>query len=242
MERLGQMDVVQRDNRYNRQIILSNIGEEGQTKLNRAKVLVVGAGGLGSPLLQYIAAAGVGVIGIIDNDTVAEHNLQRQVLYNNHQIGKSKAKCAKEFIERLNPHCQVIAYNTRFTDDNAHGIAENYDIIADCTDNLASRYLIDRITKETGKPFIHGSLCEYEGRVALFNYHGSSSYADIFPFEPETIDSFTQPNGIIGAFAGIVGSLQALEVIKVINGNPSLIDKMMLIDGLSLDMKTIRLR
>lgn len=242
MEGLGQMDVTYHDGRYNRQIILDNIGKEGQRKLNHAKVLVVGAGGLGSPLLQYIVAAGVGTIGIIDDDTVAVHNLQRQVLYNDAQIGKSKAECAKEFVVRLNPHCHVTAYDTRLTYDNASEITERYDLIADCTDNLDTRYLIDRISKASGKPFVHASLCEYDGRVALFNYCGSSSYSDIFPYAPDKVASFAQSNGIIGAFAGVVGSIQALEVIKTIIGNPSLVDKMLLINGLSMETKSIRLR
>lgn len=236
------MDVVGNDGRYNRQIILDNIGEEGQDKLNAARVLVVGAGGLGSPLLQYIAAAGVGNIGIIDDDTVAIHNLQRQVLYNCGQVGKSKAACAKEFVNRLNPHCHVTAYATRLTNDTADNITKGYDLIADCTDNLATRYLIDRITKASGKPFVHASLCEFEGRVAVFNYKGGASYSDIFPYTPDEVASFFQPNGIVGAFAGMVGSIQALEIIKTIIGNPSLVDKMMLINGLTLEIKTIRLR
>lgn len=242
MEGLGQMDVIHNNVRYSRQTILDNIGEEGQRKLNEAKVLVVGAGGLGSPFLQYIAAAGVGTIGIIDDDTVAVHNLQRQVLYNDTQIGRSKAECAKEFVARLNPHCHVTAYATRLTDDNASEIAEAYDLIADCTDNLATRYLIDRITKASGKPFVHASLCEYEGKVALFNYCGSSSYSDIFPYDPNEVASFVQSNGIIGAFAGVVGSIQALEAIKTIVGKPSLVDKMLLINGLTFEMKSVRLR
>lgn len=227
---------------YHRQTILDMVGADGQYKICNAKVLVVGAGGLGSPLIQYIVAVGVGNIGIMDNDTVAIHNLHRQVLYNYMQIGKSKVECAKEYAEKLNPDCKALIYPFRLTDDNAFDIFKEYDIVVDCSDNLLTRYIIDKYTQKLGIPFVYGSLCEFKGKVAIFNYRGGVSYSDIYPFDEVDIGNFVQSNGIIGAFAGIVGTIQALEVIKLILGIPTLTDKIMLIDGLTLSFETIRLQ
>lgn len=242
MERLGRMDVTEYhiDDRYRRQTSLEAIGVDGQRRLRQARVLVVGAGGLGSPLIKYLAAAGVGSIGIVDDDTVSASNLNRQILYDMSQVGKPKACCAANVVRRINPDCKVQAYRTRLTDSNASDIFDKYDVIADCTDNLATRYVIDRHTKALGIPFVYGSLCEFEGRVAVFNYKGSTSYADLFPFDADEVASFTQPTGILGAFAGVVGTIEALETVKVILGKPTLADRILLIDGLSLRFETIK--
>lgn len=186
MERLGRMDVTDsyRDDRYHRQTSLEAIGVDGQRRLRKARVLVVGAGGLGSPLIEYLAAAGVGSIGIVDDDTVSASNLNRQILYDISQVGKLKANCAADVVRRINPDCKVQAYRTRLTDSNASDLFDKYDVIADCTDNLATRYVIDRHTKALGIPFVYGSLCEFEGRVAVFNYKGGTSYADLFRSMP----------------------------------------------------------
>ena len=242
MERLGRMDVTDsyRDDRYHRQTSLEAIGVDGQHKLQKARVLVVGAGGLGSPLIEYLAAAGVGHIGIIDDDTVSASNLNRQILYDISQVGKPKANCAADVVRRMNPDCKVQAYRMRLTDSNASDLFDKYDVIADCTDNLASRYIIDSNTKYLGIPFVHGSLCEFEGRVAVFNYKGSTSYEDLFPFDADEVANFTQPTGILGAFAGVVGTIEALETVKVILGKPTLADRILLIDGLSLSFRTIK--
>ena len=236
------MDVTDsyRDDRYHRQTSLEAIGVDGQHKLQKARVLVVGAGGLGSPLIEYLAAAGVGHIGIIDDDTVSASNLNRQILYDISQVGKPKANCAADVVRRMNPDCKVQAYRMRLTDSNASDLFDKYDVIADCTDNLASRYIIDSNTKYLGIPFVHGSLCEFEGRVAVFNYKGSTSYEDLFPFDADEVANFSQPSGVLGAFAGVVGTIEALETIKVILGKPTLIDCILLIDGLSLSFRTIR--
>lgn len=242
MERLGRMDVTEYhiDDRYRRQTSLDAIGVDGQHKLQKARVLVVGAGGLGSPLIKYLAAAGVGTIGIVDDDTVSASNLNRQILYYPSQEGKPKANCAADIVRRMNPDCKVQAYRIRLTDSNASDLFGKYNVIADCTDNLASRYIIDSNSKILGIPFVHGSLCEFEGRVAVYNYKGSTSYADLFPFDADEVAGFTQPAGILGAFAGVVGTIEALETVKVILGKPTLIDRILLIDGLSLSFRTIR--
>ena len=242
MERLGHMDVTDsyRDDRYHRQTSLEAIGIDGQRRLQQARVLVVGAGGLGSPLIEYLAAAGVGSIGIVDDDTVSASNLNRQILYDISQVGKPKANCAANVVRRMNPDCKVQAYRMRLTDSNANDLFGKYDVIADCTDNLATRYVIDRHTKVLGIPFVYGSLCEFEGRVAVFNYKGGTSYADLFPFDADEVVNFSQPSGVLGAFAGVVGTIEALETIKVILGKPTLIDRILLIDGLSLRFKTIK--
>ena len=242
MERLGRMDVTDsyRDDRYHRQTSLEAIGVDGQHKLQKARVLVVGAGGLGSPLIKYLAAAGVGHIGIVDDDTVSASNLNRQILYDISQVGKPKANCAANVVRRINPDCKIWIYRRRLTDDNALNFFCGYNVIADCTDNLATRYVIDRHTKALGIPFVHGSLCEFEGRVAVFNYKGGTSYADLFPFDADEVASFTQPTGILGAFAGVVGTIEALETAKVILGKPTLADRILLIDGLSLRFETIK--
>ncbi len=242
MERLGRMDVTDsyRDDRYHRQTSLEAIGVDGQHKLQKARVLVVGAGGLGSPLIKYLAAAGVGHIGIVDDDTVSASNLNRQILYDISQVGKPKANCAANVVRRINPDCKIWIYRRRLTDDNALNFFCGYNVIADCTDNLATRYVIDRHTKALGIPFVHGSLCEFEGRVAVFNYKGGTSYADLFPFDADEVASFTQPTGILGAFAGVVGTIEALETVKVILGKPTLADRILLIDGLSLRFETIK--
>ena len=242
MERLGRMDVTDsyKNDRYHRQTSLEAIGIDGQRRLRQARVLVVGAGGLGSPLIEYLAAAGVGTIGIVDDDTVSASNLNRQILYYPSQEGKPKANCAADVVRRMNPDCKVQAYRMRLTDSNASDLFGKYDVIADCTDNLATRYVIDRHTKILGIPFVHGSLCEFEGRVAVFNYKGSTSYEDLFPFDANEVANFSQPSGVLGAFAGVVGTIEALETIKVILGKPTLIDRILLIDGLSLSFRTIR--
>ena len=236
------MDVTDsyRDDRYHRQTSLEAIGVDGQRLLRRASVLVVGAGGLGSPLIEYLAAAGVGSIGIVDDDTVSASNLNRQILYDMSQVGKPKANCAANVVRRINPDCKVQAYRMRLTDSNASDLFGKYDVIADCTDNLATRYVIDRHTKALGIPFVYGSLCEFEGRVAVFNYKGGTSYADLFPFDADEVANFTQPTGILGAFAGVVGTTEALETVKVILGKPTLANRLLLIDGLSLRFETIK--
>lgn len=220
--------------RYDRHLILPEIGEDGQLTLKHSSVLVVGAGGLGSPVLFYLAGAGIGRIGIMDDDTVSESNLQRQIMYTTAQIGEKKAQCAAERVAALNHFCKTDVYNFRITDENAERIVSSYDIVVDATDNLASRYIINDACVKTGKPFVHGSICEFYGQAALFNYKGGRTYRDLYPYH-ESIPEFSQPRGIIGALPGIVGSIEALETVKTLLGRPSLAGRLLVIDASTME-------
>lgn len=227
--------------RYTRQIQLPDFGIETQQKLKSARALVIGAGGLGSPVLLYLAGAGVGTIGIVDDDRVSESNLQRQILYETSQIGLRKVLCAKARLELLNPIINFQIYDFRLTDDNATPLLTQYDIIIDCTDNLSTRYTIDRASQKTGKPFIHASVCEFQGQVSVFNYRGAPSYEDLFPYLPDN-EKFTQPQGIIGAFVGIVAGIQAMEAINVLtNSESTLAGYLLLIDMKKHEFRKVRI-
>ncbi|MGN6180559.1 MAG: molybdopterin-synthase adenylyltransferase MoeB [Mucilaginibacter sp.] len=205
--------------RYQRQIILPELGMEGQQKLKQAKVLMVGAGGLGCPVLQYLVAGGVGTIGIIDNDIVDLSNLHRQILYTVNDIGLNKAIVAKQKLELLNPLVSVEAYPVRLTEDNIHDIFELYDIIIDGSDNFPTRYLVNDACVRLNKPLIFGSIFKFEGQVSVFNYLNGPNYRDLFPEAPASDEV---PNcseiGVIGVLPGMVGTLMANEAIKVISG------------------------
>ena len=183
--------------RYARHLILEEIGEPGQEKLKRAKVLVVGAGGLGSPVLLYLTAAGIGRIGILDNDIVSESNLQRQILYDTQCLGALKVEVAARTLQALNPYTTIVPYAQRLTSENTFIIAE-YDLVIDATDNLPSRYLIDEACVRYGKPFVYGSICEFKGQVSVFNYQGGPTYRDLYEYH-DAIAEFQQPQGVIGA-------------------------------------------
>lgn len=205
----------QQKERYNRHIILPEIGDAGQEKLLKAKVLVVGAGGLGCPVLQYLVAAGTGTIGIVEHDIVSLSNLQRQILYRENQIGQKKADIVKEALTELNSDCNIIIYRTKLTELNAEEIIKQYQIVVGCTDNFESRKVINKYTEKLGIPFVHGSICEYEGQVSVFNYNNGPSYTDLFDELPEEA---TGNLGVVGALPGIIGSIQASETIKIITG------------------------
>lgn len=223
--------------RYNRQIILPEVGEAGQQKLAKARVLVVGAGGLGAPILQYLVAAGVGHIGVMDADVVSLSNLQRQILYRENQIGMLKVEMAYETLTALNNECRIETYPHFLTEENASTIISKYDILVGATDNFASRLLLDKYSKATGKPFVHGSICEFSGQVAVFNYNGSMSYADLFPDQPE---ESTLPLGVIGVLPGVIGTLQAAEVIKIILGvGEVLVNKLLMYDVLNTGFEVV---
>lgn len=202
--------------RYNRHIILPEIGEKGQQKLNTAKVLVVGAGGLGSPVLTYLTAAGIGTIGIVDDDVVSISNLQRQILYTTIEVGVSKAEMAKKRLQANNPEVNIQLYKSRFTKENYLKIASNYDLIVDCTDNYASRYIINEACKTLEIPMVYGSISKFAGQVSVFNLNGSKSYEQLFPEAPEIDENDPSRLGVLGVLPGIIGSVQANEVIKVI--------------------------
>lgn len=204
-------------NRYERHVSLPEIGEKGQQKLLDSRVVIIGAGGLGSPAALYLAAAGVGTIGVVDMDTVEESNLQRQILHSTETIGENKVDSAEKTLSTLNPDVNVITYNTRLNKDNAIEIIENYDVVIDGTDNFETRYLINDVSVKTGTPVVHGSIFQYEGQITVFDPKNGPTYRDIFPEPPE---NGTAPNcteaGVLGVLPGIVGSIQALETIKLI--------------------------
>ena len=203
--------------RYNRHIILSEVGQIGQAQISSARVLVVGAGGLGCPVLQYLTAAGVGTIGIIDYDTVEESNLQRQVLFGTSSIGENKALSAKSKLEELNPTISIIAFPEMLTPKNAISLFTDFDIIVDGTDNFETRYLINDAAITVKKPVVYGAIYKFEGQVSVFNFNNGPSYRCLFP-DPPTKGSV--PNcseiGVLGVLPGIIGAMQANEVLKII--------------------------
>ncbi|MEI6583834.1 MAG: HesA/MoeB/ThiF family protein [Chitinophagia bacterium] len=208
--------------RYQRQIILDNFGMKAQEKLSNAKVLVIGAGGLGCPILQYLVAAGVGNIGIVDDDAVSLNNLQRQILFGQEDIGKNKSVTAVEKLKQLNDLVTVIAYPEYCNQVFALEKFSNYDIIVDATDNFASRYLINDACVLLQKPLVFGAVSKYEGQVAVFNAPGEGpklSYRDLFPEPPKGDEVMSCAiAGVLGVIPGIIGTLQATEVIKLITG------------------------
>jgi len=201
--------------RYNRQIILPEIGEDGQDKLSKAKILVIGAGGLGASILPYLAAAGVGEIGIVDDDVIEISNLHRQVIYKSSAVGKYKAEEAKAMIAELNPLVKVKAVTEKLSGKNAISLFENYDIIVDATDNIAIKYLINDACLITNKPMVYGSIFRFQGQVSVFNYQNGPTYRCLYPDE-NTQSASCEDAGVIGITVGIIGMLQANEVIKMI--------------------------
>ena len=205
--------------RYARQIALNEVGESGQQKLLNAKVLVIGAGGLGCPALQYLAAAGVGTIGIVDGDTVDESNLQRQILYSTSAIGRLKVEAAKERLNALNPAVSITIYPENLHAENAMEIIQDYDLVMDGTDNFAARYLVNDACVKLNKPFVYGAIHKFEGQVSVFNFDGGPTYRCLFPENPQQNQI---PNceevGVLGVLPGVIGTLQATEIIKLILG------------------------
>ena len=229
------------ESRYARHLVLPEVGPEGQLALQEAAVLVIGAGGLGSPALLYLAAAGIGRIGLIDDDTVDVTNLQRQILHSTSEVGESKAASAERRISDLNPEVTVEAIEGRLDATNALEIICRYDIIIDGTDNFETRYLIGDACEILGKPWVFGSIHRFEGQVATFNLEGGPNYRDLFPEPPE---EGLAPNcaeaGVLGVLPGIVGSIQATEAIKAILGiGDSLNGKLLVIDALSMGFRTL---
>ncbi len=214
--------------RYQRQLILKGFGAEAQQKLLSASVLVIGAGGLGCPLLQYLVAAGVGSIGIVDDDVVALSNLHRQVLYNVQMIGRPKVDCAVEVLKQLNPQVRFTVYNERLTNKNAVSILSAFDIIVDGSDNFATRYLVNDACVLLNKPLVYGAISQYEGQLAVFNvllnHERSTNYRDLFPHPPKEGEVLNCAEaGVLGVLPGIIGSMMANETIKLITGTGTLL-------------------
>ena len=235
--------------RYGRHLILPDFGMDAQLKLKNASVLVVGAGGLGCPVLQYLAAAGVGHIGIVDFDKVEESNLQRQILYSVDDIGKSKVITAKTKLERLNPHLKITAFETRIDKSNVLEILEKFDVVADGTDNFSTRYLINDACVLAGKPNVFASIFRFEGQVAVFNYLKNDgtrgvNYRDLHPEPPkEGLVPNCAEGGVLGVLPGIIGSMQASEVIKVVTGvGEPLVDRIFVFDAASFSSHILKIK
>ncbi|MBF2709806.1 HesA/MoeB/ThiF family protein [Flavobacterium soyangense] len=204
-------------NRYSRQIILPEIGINGQKKLRDAKVLIIGVGGLGSAVLPYLAAAGIGEIGIMDHDTIDLTNLQRQVIYNTNSVGKSKVLEAREMALALNPSIKINAIDEKLEAENAISIFEQYDIMVDATDNFDTKYLINDVCCLANKPFVYGSIYRFEGQVSVFNYQNGPTYRCLFPEEANESKNCNDA-GVLGVSVGIIGMFQANEVLKMVLG------------------------
>jgi adenylyltransferase/sulfurtransferase len=230
--------------RYSRHLIMPEVGMEGQLKLARAKVLMIGAGGLGAPLGLYLAAAGVGRLGIVDFDVVDVTNLQRQVTYSTSDVGRPKLEAAKDRLAGLNPKIQIDTYTTRLTSQNALDLFRDYDIIADGTDNFPTRYLVNDACVLLGKPNVYGSIFRFEGQATVFNYPGGPCYRCLYPEPPPPglVPSCAE-GGVLGVLPGIVGSIQAMETIKLILGTGEpLAGRLLLFDALAMNFRELRLR
>ncbi|MDX1638046.1 MAG: molybdopterin-synthase adenylyltransferase MoeB [Balneolaceae bacterium] len=232
---------------YSRHLSIPEFGMEGQKKLKAASVLAVGTGGLGAPMLQYLAAAGVGTIGLVDFDVVEASNLHRQVLFGTSDVGRPKVEVARERLRDINPHITINVHETRLTSDNALEIIEKYDIVADGTDNFPTRYLINDACVMVDKPNVHGSIFQFEGQVSVFNYvdqegNRGPNYRDLFPEPPPPglVPSCAEA-GVLGVLPGIIGCIQASEVIKLITGiGEPLSGKLFLFDALSFSTRTVK--
>mgnify|MGYP001338437027 FL=1 len=227
--------------RYSRHLVLPGVGEDGQILLLESSVLVVGAGGLGSPALMYLAAAGVGKIGIVDHDVVSISNLQRQVIHSSSSVGLPKVGSAAKWIVALNDEIEVVPIEQKLTIDNSLEIIREYDVVLDGTDNFETRYLIGDSCEILGKPWVFGSIHRFEGQVSTFNLNGGPNYRDLFPYPPppELAPNCSEA-GVLGVLPGLVGTIQATEVIKVIIGTGDCLrGRLLTIDALSMEMRTL---
>ncbi|MEW6511102.1 MAG: molybdopterin-synthase adenylyltransferase MoeB [Bacteroidota bacterium] len=230
--------------RYSRHLIMPEVGMRGQKQLKAARVLIIGAGGLGSPLGLYLASAGVGTIGIVDFDVVELTNLQRQILHSTSDIGRLKLESARESIEAINPHVRVETHNVRLTSENALDIVARYDIVVDGTDNFATRYLVNDACVLLGKPNVYGSIFRFDGQVSVFDAQRGPCYRCLYPSPPPPglVPSCAE-GGVLGVLPGVVGSLQALETIKLIlNKGEPLIGRLLLFDALQFTFRELTLR
>jgi sulfur-carrier protein adenylyltransferase/sulfurtransferase len=230
--------------RYSRHFLLPEVGEEGQAKLLQAKVLMVGAGGLGCPSAYYLAAAGVGTIGIIDNDVVDISNLQRQILHANDRVGMPKVESAKKTLEGLNPDVRVIPYQAKLTSENILEILKDYDLVVDGCDNFPTRYLVNDACVLTGKPNVHGSIFQFEGQATVFYPGKGPCYRCLYPEPPpaEMAPSCAEA-GVLGVLPGLIGTIEALEAIKLIlNRGDSLIGRLLCFNTLTMEINDLKLR
>ncbi len=235
------MSVIQEFLRYNRQMMLPEIGDSGQEKLKNAKVLVIGAGGLGCPILQYIATAGVGTIGIVDFDKIEIHNLHRQILYTENQVGNPKAITAKSVLESLNPLISITAFEEKLTIENAVEIIQDFDVIVDGCDNFATRYLVNDTCVTLRKSLVYGSILKHEGQLAVFNHNGSKNLRDLFPEPPNSEDvPNCNLNGVMGTLPGIIGTMMAHETLKLVMDLPILENELVLFNTLNWSFNKLK--
>ncbi|MGD1942653.1 MAG: molybdopterin-synthase adenylyltransferase MoeB [Leptolyngbyaceae cyanobacterium] len=230
--------------RFSRHLILPEIGLEGQKRLKAASVLCIGTGGLGSPLLLYLAAAGIGRIGIVDFDIVDKSNLQRQVIHGTSWVGKPKIESAKNRILEINPFCQVDLYETRISSENALKIMEPYDVVVDGTDNFPTRYLVNDACVLLNKPNVYGSIFRFEGRATVFNYEGGPNYRDLYPEPPPPgmVPSCAE-GGVLGILPGMIGVIQATETVKIVTGKgTTLSGRLLLYNSMDMTFRELKLR
>ena len=230
--------------RYSRHLIMPEVGMEGQVKLKQARVLCIGAGGLGAPLLMYLAAAGVGTLGLVDFDTVDFTNLQRQVIHGTADVGRTKLDSARDAVREINPNVEVMAYETRLTSENALGIFRDFDLVVDGTDNFPTRYLVNDACVLLGKPNVYGSIFRFEGQASVFYAPEGPCYRCLYPEPPPPglVPSCAE-GGVLGVLPGIVGCLQALETVKLIIGKGQpLIGRLLLFDALGMKFRELKLR
>src|SRR5580700_3531244 len=230
--------------RYSRHLILPEVGMEGQQKLKAAKVLCVGTGGLGSPLAFYLAAAGIGTLGLVDFDVVDSSNLQRQIIHSTKDVGRPKIDSAAEKLTALNPFMTVVKHETMLTSKNALEIISQYDIVADGTDNFPTRYLVNDACVLTGKPNAYGSIFRFEGQASVFATEEGPCYRCLYPEPPPPglVPSCAE-GGVLGVLPGVIGTLQAVEALKLILGiGKPLVGRLMLFDALAMEWRTLKLR
>ena len=228
---------------YSRQIILPGFGVEAQQKLKNAKVLVIGCGGLGSPVLLYLGAAGVGQIGIVEFDTISITNLHRQLLFDTYQVGKNKITETSEKLKAINPEIKLELFPDRLNSKNALSIFEKFDLIIDCSDNFPTRYLVNDACEILNLPFVYAAIHQFEGQVAVFNYKNSTTYRDLFPSPPppEMAPNCAE-SGILGSVAGIIGSLQANEALKIITGlGKPIVNQVLLVEVLEMQFRKLKI-
>jgi adenylyltransferase/sulfurtransferase len=230
--------------RYSRHLIIPDVGMDGQKRLKNAKVLVVGAGGLGSPALLYLAAAGVGTLGIVEFDEVDESNLQRQIIHGQSDVGRPKAESARDSIAEINPFVKVNLHQVHLTSDNALDIFAGYDLILDGTDNFATRYLVNDAAVLAGKPYVWGSIFRFEGQVSVFWEEHGPQYRDLYPEPPPPgmVPSCAE-GGVLGVLCASIGSIMVTEAIKLITGiGETLLGRLMVYDALEMTYRTIKIR
>ncbi|MFB6283892.1 MAG: ThiF family adenylyltransferase [Halobacteria archaeon] len=242
-EGLAKLDEEQVD-RYSRHIILDEVGPQGQAELLNSRVLCIGAGGLGSPIIQYLAAAGIGTIGIVDDDEVERSNLQRQVIHGDGDVGRKKVDSAADFVEQLNPDIEVEKHPTRVDSTNIEGLIESYDFVVDGTDNFATRYLVNDACTLANKPFSHGAIFKFEGQVTSFTDPDGPCYRCMFPeAPPEGMVPNCAATGVIGVLPGVVGVIQATEVVKYVLGKGEPLDgRMMFYNSLDMSFDEVEIR